>query len=128
MKKEAHDLRLERPHRVARRVKLTHIPARSRSRPCWRSGAAQRRRAYVRGGRVASAHGRWARLVLVFPPAGLKSDLAVPTVTASLENLAEFAYTAGLHAATAGSLGVVPPTVATFAITARAQHAEHATA
>lgn len=65
---------------------------------------------------------------LVFPPAGLKGDLAVAAVAASLENLAVFAYTAGLSAATAGKLGKVPPAVATFATTARSQHSQHATA
>jgi len=63
-----------------------------------------------------------------FPPAGLTGDLAVAAVAASLENLAVFAYTAGLSAATAGKLGAVPPAVATFATTAKAQHTEHAAA
>lgn len=63
-----------------------------------------------------------------FPPAGLSGDLAVAAVAASLENLAIFAYTAGIGAATAGKLGTVPPAVVTFAATARAQHAEHAAA
>jgi len=63
-----------------------------------------------------------------FPPAGLKGDLAVAAVAASLENLAVFAYTAGLGAATAGKLGTVPAAVATFALTAKAQHLQHAAA
>ncbi len=63
-----------------------------------------------------------------FPPAGLRGDLAVAAVAASLENLAVFAYSAGLAAATAGKLGSVPPAVATFATTARAQHTQHADA
>jgi hypothetical protein len=63
-----------------------------------------------------------------FPPAGLKGDLAVAAVAASLENLAVFAYTAGLSAATAGKLGAVPPAVATFATTVKGQHTEHAAA
>jgi hypothetical protein len=63
-----------------------------------------------------------------FPPADLKGDLAVAAVAASLENLAVYAYTAGLSAATAGKLGTVPPAVATFATTARSQHAQHAVA
>ena len=58
-----------------------------------------------------------------FPPAGLTGDLAVAAVAASLENLAVFAYTAGLSAATAGKLGTVPPAVATFATTVKGQHA-----
>jgi hypothetical protein len=63
-----------------------------------------------------------------FPPAGLKGDLAVAAVAASLENLAVFAYSAGLAAATAGKLGAVPPAVATFATTVKGQHTEHAAA
>lgn len=63
-----------------------------------------------------------------FPPAGLSGDLAVAAVAASLENLAVFAYSAGLSAAAAGKLGAVPPAVATFATTAKAQHTQHATA
>jgi hypothetical protein len=63
-----------------------------------------------------------------FPPAGLSGDLAVAAVAASLENLAVFAYSAGLAAATAGKLGAVPPAVATFATTVKAQHTEHAAA
>ncbi|MGC2486084.1 MAG: ferritin-like domain-containing protein [Acidimicrobiales bacterium] len=64
----------------------------------------------------------------VFPPSNLTGDLAVAAVAASLENLAIFAYTAGLGAATAGKLGKVPPAVATFATTARTQHTQHSTA
>jgi hypothetical protein len=63
-----------------------------------------------------------------FPPAGLQGDLAVAAVAASLENLAVFAYTAGLSAATAGKLGTVPPAVATFATTVKGQHQQHAAA
>ncbi len=63
-----------------------------------------------------------------FPPAGLKGDLAVAAVAASLENLAVFAYTAGLTAATQGKLGTVPPAVATFATTVKGQHQQHADA
>ena len=63
-----------------------------------------------------------------FPPKGLHGDLAVAAVAASLENLAVFAYTAGLSAAGAGKLGKVPPAVATFAKTVRGQHTEHAAA
>jgi hypothetical protein len=77
--------------------------------------------------RPSTAHGA-ALDARAFPPAGLSGDLAVAAVAASLENLAVFAYTAGLSAATAGKLGTVPPAVATFATTARAQHTEHATA
>jgi hypothetical protein len=63
-----------------------------------------------------------------FPPAGLKGDLAVAAVAASLENLAVYAYNAGLKAATAGKLGTVPPAVGTFVTTALAQHTQHAEA
>ena len=63
-----------------------------------------------------------------FPPAGLTGDLAVAAVAASLENLAVFAYKAGLTAATAGKLGTVPPAVATFATTVKGQHQQHADA
>ena len=63
-----------------------------------------------------------------FPPAGLTGDLAVAAVAASLENLAVFAYTAGLTAATQGKLGTVPPAVATFATTVKGQHQQHAAA
>jgi len=63
-----------------------------------------------------------------FPPAGLSGDLAVAAVAASLENLAVFAYTAGLSAAAAGKLGTVPPAVASFATTVKGQHQQHAEA
>ncbi|HVA08370.1 MAG TPA: ferritin-like domain-containing protein [Acidimicrobiales bacterium] len=63
-----------------------------------------------------------------FPPAGLKGDLAVAAVAASLENLAVYAYTAGLTAAGAGKLGTVPPAAATFATTVKSQHQQHADA
>jgi hypothetical protein len=63
-----------------------------------------------------------------FPPAGLKGDLAVAAVAASLENLAVYAYKSGLAAATAGKLGTVPPAIGTFATTAMKQHTQHAAA
>lgn len=59
---------------------------------------------------------------------GLTGDVAVAGLAASLENLAVFAYSAGLQAAKAGKLGTVPPAVATFATTAMAQHKSHAAA
>jgi hypothetical protein len=64
----------------------------------------------------------------MFPPASYKGDLAVAATAASLENLAVFAYNAGLSAAAAGKLGTVPPAVATFATTAKGQHTQHAAA
>ena len=63
-----------------------------------------------------------------FPPANLKGDLAVAAVAASLENLAVFAYNAGITAALAGKLGAVPPAVKQFAVTVKGQHAQHAAA
>jgi hypothetical protein len=66
--------------------------------------------------------------VASFPPAGLKGDLAVAAVAASLENLAVSAYNAGITAATAGKLGNVPPAVANFATTVKGQHQQHADA
>jgi hypothetical protein len=69
-----------------------------------------------------------ATAAAAFPPAGLKGDLAVAATAASLENLAVFAYTAGLSAAAAGKLGAVPPAVATFVTTAKSQHTQHAEA
>jgi hypothetical protein len=63
-----------------------------------------------------------------FPPKGLSGDLAVAAVAASLENLAVYAYDAGLAAASAGKLGAVPPAVATFATTVKGQHQQHADA
>jgi hypothetical protein len=72
---------------------------------------------------------RFSRLSAAsFPPAGLTGDLAVAAVAASLENLAVFAYAAGLAAATAGKLGTVPPAVASFATTVKGQHQQHAAA
>jgi hypothetical protein len=58
----------------------------------------------------------------------LTGDLAVAALAASLENLAVAAYGDVLTAATAGKLGSVPPAVATFATTVKAQHAQHAQA
>jgi hypothetical protein len=75
--------------------------------------------------KLSALHGADAA---AFPPAGLTGDLAVAAVAASLENLAVFAYTAGLSAATAGKLGAVPPAVATFATTVKGQHTQHAAA
>jgi hypothetical protein len=81
------------------------------------------------GGLPALAGASTRRLsTAAFPPKGLTGDLAVAAVAASLENLAVFAYTAGLSAATAGKLGTVPPAVATFATTVKGQHQQHANA
>lgn len=77
-------------------------------------GAAQR--SIAKGGSLSSRS---------FPARGLKGDLAVAAVAASLENLAVYAYEAGLAAAKAGKLGTVPPAVATFATTALGQHQQH---
>jgi hypothetical protein len=78
--------------------------------------------------RADGSASRLHSLDAVFPPANLKGDLAVAAVAASLENLAVFAYTAGLSAATAGKLGTVPPAVAQFATTVKSQHTQHAAA
>ncbi len=61
-------------------------------------------------------------------PNKLTGDLAVAALAASLENLAVAAYGDVLSAATAGKLGTVPPAVANFATTVKAQHAQHAQA
>ncbi len=58
----------------------------------------------------------------------LSGDFAMAASAASLENLAVGTYQAALDAATAGKLGAVPPAVATFAATAKAQHSDHAAA
>lgn len=55
-------------------------------------------------------------------------DLHIAAMATSLENLAVYAYGAGIAAAKAGKLGSVPPAVVTFAETARAQHQSHANA
>ncbi len=77
---------------------------------------------------AAASTGRLSAVKAAFPPTGLTGDLAIAAVAASLENLAVFAYTAGLSAATAGKLGTVPPAVATFATTVKGQHQQHADA
>jgi hypothetical protein len=59
---------------------------------------------------------------------GLKGDLAIAALAASLENLAVNTYQAGLEAATAGKLGAVPPAIATFAKTVQQHHKDHAAA
>ena len=59
---------------------------------------------------------------------GASLDVQAGAMAASLENLAIFAYSAGIQAAQAGKLGTVPPAVVTFATTARAQHTDHANA
>jgi hypothetical protein len=55
-------------------------------------------------------------------PSGGGGDLAVAEVAAGLEVLAVNTYTAALDAATAGSLGAVPPAVAEYVTTALAHH------
>ncbi len=62
------------------------------------------------------------------PSGKLTGDLAVAALAASLENLAVAAYGDVLTAANAGKLGTVPPAVATFATTVKAQHTQHAQA
>jgi Ferritin-like domain len=53
------------------------------------------------------------------------ADLAVARLAASVEVLAVNTYQAVLDAAQRGSLGTVPPAIATFVTTAKMQHAEH---
>ncbi|MGH9297391.1 MAG: ferritin-like domain-containing protein, partial [Acidimicrobiales bacterium] len=53
------------------------------------------------------------------------ADAGSMAVDASIENLAIFAYEAGIKAATAGKLGSVPPAVPVFAETALAHHKQH---
>ena len=60
--------------------------------------------------------------------ASLTGDLAVAGLAASLENLAVAAYGDVLGAAAAGKLGTVPPAVANFVTTVKAQHTQHAQA
>ncbi len=59
---------------------------------------------------------------------GLTGDLAIVGLSASLENLAVYAYGAALTAASQGKFGTVPPAVAAFATTAKSQHTEHGAA
>jgi hypothetical protein len=56
------------------------------------------------------------------------SDAGSLAVDASIENLAVFAYEAGIKAATEGKLGKVPPAVPVFAETALSHHKAHAAA
>jgi Ferritin-like domain len=55
-------------------------------------------------------------------------DLKVVALAAAMENLAITAYDGALKAAGAGTLGTVPPAIATFITTARKQHSDHADA
>jgi hypothetical protein len=55
-------------------------------------------------------------------------DLKVVALAAALENLAVTAYQGALTAAGKGTLGTVPPAVATFVTTAMKQHKDHSEA
>ncbi len=55
-------------------------------------------------------------------------DLQVVALAAALENLAVTAYGGALKLAGEGKLGVVPPAVAEFVVTAQKQHADHSAA
>lgn len=55
----------------------------------------------------------------------MNGDLQAATAAAGLEVLAVGTYKAALDAATAGSLGEVPPAVAEYVTTAMAHHQEH---
>jgi len=60
------------------------------------------------------------------PPRPMQADdLATAMVAASLEQLAVNTYGAALDAATSGALGDVPPAVAEYVTTARADHQAH---
>jgi hypothetical protein len=56
------------------------------------------------------------------------TDLTVARLAASLEVLAVTTYQTVLDAAAKGSLGTVPPAIATFVTTAKMQHSDHANA
>jgi hypothetical protein len=58
-------------------------------------------------------------------PAAEPVDLTVARLAASLEALAVGTYQTVLDAAGKGALGTVPPSIATFVTTAKAQHADH---
>jgi hypothetical protein len=58
----------------------------------------------------------------------LEGDLAVAALAAALENLAVRTYQAGFDAASEGTLGAVPPAIASFATTLQQHHSEHAVA
>lgn len=62
------------------------------------------------------------------PASVYTGDLRVVALAAALENLAVAAYGMALTAAGKGTLGTVPPAVATFVTTAMKQHADHASA
>jgi hypothetical protein len=55
-------------------------------------------------------------------------DMQFVALSAALENLGVAAYGGALKAAVAGTLGTVPPAVATFVQSAMKQHADHAQA
>ena len=59
---------------------------------------------------------------------GGSPDLTVARLAASLEVLAVNTYQTVLAAAGKGSLGTVPPAIATFVTTAKMQHSDHANA
>jgi len=56
---------------------------------------------------------------------GEGGDLRIARLAASLEVLAVNTYEAALMAVASGTLGKVPPAIATFAKTVKGQHAEH---
>ena len=85
----------------------------------------------VVGGAVLAACGsskKSASSTTTAGSSGASLDVQAGAMAASLENLAVFAYNAGIQAAQAGKLGSVPPAVVTFATTAKAQHTDHANA
>ena len=85
----------------------------------------------VVGGALLAACGSSSTKSATMPSGGGSSapvDVQAGAMAASLENLAVFAYGAGISAATAGKLGTIPPAVVTFATTAKSQHQDHANA
>lgn len=92
------------------------------------TGAAVVAASYLSGGTAGAATRRAVASVPTAnrnAKASLERDLDTAAFAASLEVLAVGTYQAALDAATMGSLGDVPPAVATFVQTALGHHQEH---
>ena len=97
----------------------------------WRAWAAHNRARNRRGGRMI--FGAWGGSSFAMMPPGDSSgmpgaepgDLAIARLSAAIEVLGVNTYQTVLDAASKGALGVVPPAIATFATTAKMQHADH---
>ena len=108
----------------------------------WREGAGHERsvvrlratrRTFLRGGLagaglVGGGTGSAVNATTSSSTSTASPDLTVARLAASLEVLAVNTYQTVLDAAGKGSLGTVPPAIATFVTTAKAQHADHANA